>query len=147
MRQGSLFNLPPSLLPGTTGLAGLMPAIRAGMNRAASDYEPGRKQLVDDINEVAKREAVALTSGGGKRINIEQLDKWLQPGAAGHAPTFDAIMCFCRATSDFTPLEPLFTALGLVAIPASELRILEYGKECLRIKKSKARMRALESDL
>ena len=81
MRQGSLFDILPREEADTCGLAGLMPAIRAGMNYSAGQDEEGRKMLLEKISAIAKREGVALTSGGGKTLEKDTLDKWLQKAA------------------------------------------------------------------
>ena len=128
MEQASLLQFFTASPGFAANLAGVMPAIRAGMNRAAAHYEPGRKELVDAINETAKREGLALTSGGGKQISLEHLNKWLQPGERGHAPTLEAIMVFCLATKDYSPLEAIWKPFGLVLIPAEDMRFLTLGK-------------------
>jgi hypothetical protein len=124
-----------------------MPAVRAAMNRAAGEYEPGRKMLVEAINRTAKREGVALTSGGGKAITDAQLDKALQHGDRGHEPTLAFILCFCLATENFTPLEPVWRVMGLVLIPAPDVAFLEYGKTCDALKKTRERKKKLEAGL
>jgi hypothetical protein len=139
MEQASLLSL---LGSGAVGLAGVMPAVRAGMNRAAKNYAPGRKMLVDAINDVAEREGIALTSGGGKSVKPDIVDKWLQPRERGHAPSFEAILCFCLATGDHTPLEPLWRSLGLAVIPAKELPYLEIGKAEVEKKKADSKRKA-----
>ncbi len=128
MRQGSLFDISARDVDEPVGLSGMLPSIRAEMHRVAAAYKPGRKLLVDAINEVARREAVALTSGGAKSIDIEVLNKWLQPQEKGHAPNLDAVTCFCLATGDASPLRPLLKMLGLTAVSAAELDYLEMGR-------------------
>jgi hypothetical protein len=145
MRQGSLFDLLPDNPDESIGLAGMMPAVRAEMNRAADAYEPGRKQLVDAIIKVARREAVALTPGGAKTIEPATLDKWLQYSDRGHAPHLEAIVCFCLATGNAAPIKPVLKYLGLVAIPESELEDLEYGKICMAERNLRARKAALQA--
>ena len=132
MRQGSLFDLlPPDNPDETVALVGMMPAVRAEMNRVAAEYEPGRKLLVDAITKIAQRETVALSPGGAKTLEPSVLDKWLQPTDRGHAPHLEAIICFCLATGNASPIKPVLKVLGLVAIPESELEDLEYGKICM----------------
>lgn len=146
MSQRSLFDL-PAAQGATVGLAGVMPAVRAAMARVAGEYAEGRKVLVDAINEAARRENVALTAGGGKTISKDQLDKFLQSGERSHAPTLEAVLCFCLATQNFTPLEPIWKAFRLVLIPAADLPFLEYGKTCDAIKKAREQKKKLEARL
>ena len=137
----------PAPQDATVGLAGIMPAVRASMARVAGEYPEGRKALVDVINDTARRENIALTSGGGKSISKDQLDKWLQSGERGHAPTLDAVLCFCLATQNFTPLEPLWKVFRLALVPAADLHFLEYGKTCDALNRAKAHKRKLEARL
>lgn len=146
MSQRSLFDL-PAAQGATVGLAGVMPAVRAAMARVAGEYAEGRKVLVDAINEAARRENVALTAGGGKTISKDQLDKFLQSGERSHAPTLEAVLCFCLATQNFTPLEPIWKAFRLVLIPTADLPFLEYGKTCDAIKKAREQKKKLEARL
>jgi hypothetical protein len=117
------------------------------MNRAAAAYEPGRKLLVDAINKVARREGVALKSGGGKTIDPATLDKWLQATDRGHAPSIEAVMCFCLATGDASPIKPLLKILRLTAIPAADLDILEYGRVCRAGRDLRKRKSEIEAKL
>lgn len=145
MKQYSLFDLPHADLDDAVGLAGLMPSIRAAMNRVAGKDEECRKQLVETINAVAKRESVPLTKGGGKAIEKTTLDKWLQPSEQGHAPSLEAIIIFCLATGDASPLKPVLTLLGLEAVARDELRYLAYGKACATMKNARQQLRKAES--
>jgi len=143
--QHSLFDYPAKGM--TVGLAGVMPAVRASMARVAGEQPEGRKLLVDAINETARREGIALTSGGGKSISKDQLDKWLQPGERGHAPTLDAVLCFCAATQNTSPLEPIWKAFRLALISAADVHYLEYGKSCDALRKAKEQKKKLEARL
>jgi hypothetical protein len=146
MRQASLFDLlPPENPEEAIGLIGVVPSVRAEMSRVAASYEPGRKLLVDAIIAVAKREGVALTSGGAKTIELSTLEKWLQPTDRSHTPTPDAVLCFCIATGNASPIKPVLKVLGLVAIPESDLKDLEYGKLCMAERKLRERKKALEA--
>ena len=147
MEQASLFQLFEAAPGFVANLAGVMPAIRAGMNRTASRYTPGRKMLVDAINDVARREGIALTSGGGKKISPEILDKWLQPQERGHAPCLEGILCFCLASGDYSPLEPIWKPFGLVLIPADELRFLNVGKAQVRLEEARAELKKAKARL
>lgn len=127
MRQASLIDILPDS-PALVGLVGLWPEMRARMNRAAKQFEPGRKVLADRISDIAEREGVPLTSNGGKRIDGDQLNKWLQPHATGHGPKIEGVICFCLAVGSFEPLTPVLEKLRLVVIAASDLPYLEIGK-------------------
>ena len=143
MRQASLFDLSP--MENIVGLAGLMPAIRAAMNRVAGEDQEGRKMLVTRINDVARREGISLTTGGGKAITYDILNKWLQPGDKGHEPSFMSILCFCLATQDASPLQPVFKALGLEVIHKNERWFLDIGRACEAEREAKEKIKALRA--
>jgi hypothetical protein len=142
MSQASLFDsLSPDSVSLTAGLAGVMPNIRAAMLRVCKEYPEGRKSLPDAISEVAQREGIALTSKGGKAISLEVLNKWLQPNASEHEPGIRAILAFCHATQNFSPLDPILKACGLAVIPAAKLPLLALGEACALEDKAKAAKR------
>lgn len=153
MKQGSLFDIiSPNGSDATVGLVGVMPAIRARMAVVAKRFEPGRDFLTDAVIKVAQRENIPLTKGGGKTITPDQLDKWLQPAATSHEPSLSAILCFCIATKDASPMEPVLKALGLVAVSPQDAAYLEYGKVCKELerdsedrRRKKERKKMLES--
>lgn len=146
MRQASLFDITPQSTPDdAVGLAGLMPSIRAAMNRVAGKEEECRKQLVETINAIAKRENAALTKSGGKTIEKTTLDKWLQSSDTGHAPSLEAIVIFCLATGDATPLKPVLKMLGLEVIASGDRRFLDYGKALAGMKSAREQLKKAES--
>lgn len=144
VNQGSLFRLSDEL-PQTIGLAGLMPAIRAAMARAAKAYPEGRKSLPDAVSEVAQRENLPLTPKSSKTATIDLINKWLQPADREHEPRLPAIIAFCMAVQDFSPLDPIWKACGLTVIPAAKLRLLAYGEACDAEKKAKKQKSKLEA--
>lgn len=146
MLQASLFTYLP-VEDSAVGLGGLMPSIRAEMNRVASEYEPGRKMLAEAISRIARREGVTLGSTGAKSITEDTLNKLLQSGDEGRDPSLKLVLCFCLATKDFSPLRPIFKLAGLVVIPKDDLRYLEYGKTCDALKKAREQKRKLEAKL
>ena len=147
MKQASLFKYLEPAAECVAGLAGLMPLIRAEMNRVAFEYEPGRKMLVDAINKIAQREGVTLGPTGAKSISEENLDKLLQSADAGRDCSLKLILCFCLAVGDFSPLRPLLKLAGLVVIPREDVRFLEYGKTCDALKKAREQKKKLEAGL
>ena len=148
MSQFSLLDChPPDSASLTAGLVGMMPKIRAAMARVARDYPEGRKSLPDAISEVAQREGISLTPKGGRTVSLESLNKWIQPNATEHEPGLRAILCFCLAANDFSPLAPIWQAAGLTVIPAAKLPLLAYGEACAAEEKAKAAKRKIRAGL
>lgn len=137
MRQLSLLD--------TYALAGAMPAIRAAMSRVAGDAEgEGRKALVDKINRIARQEGIRLTGGNVKNISKDTLDKWLSPTDTAHAPGVNAILTFCIATNDFTPLGVMLRPFGLDIMTHEDRRLRDIAKADEEIKALRQRKRNLE---
>jgi len=140
MQQLSLFN-------DDSALAGMMPAIRAAMNRAAGESIEGRKLLVDKINSIASAAGIRLTAGNAKTISKDTLDKWLSPTDRDHTPSLQAVAVFVRATGDISPLRAYLQVLGLDVMTDDDRRGLDYGRACLAERDARKRKRILEGAL
>ncbi|GAB6124296.1 hypothetical protein [Humidesulfovibrio idahonensis] len=141
MRQGSLFD------DDNGRLSGLVPALRAAMNRAAGEDEDGRKLLVDRINAVARDAGIRLTAGNAKVISKDTLDKWLNPNDRDHTPGLLAVVAFCRATKDAAPLRVLLRSLGLDVMTDEDRKLRDYGKACLTEREARKRKKMLEETI
>jgi len=141
MRQVSLFD------DDHGRLSGLVPAIRAAMNRAAGEDEDGRKLLVDRINAVARDAGIRLTAGNAKVISKDTLDKWLNPNDRDHTPSLLAVVAFCRATKDAGPLRVMLQALGLDVMTDEDRKLRDYGRACLNERAARKRKKMLEDTI
>lgn len=142
MRQASLFDDDDH-----GRLSGLLPAMRAAMNRAAGEDEAGRKQLVDRVNAVAQAAGIRLTAGNAKVISKDTLDKWLNPNDRDHTPGILAVAAFCAATKDIAPLRELLRALGLDVMTEDDRKERDYGRACLSERAARKRKKLLEDSL
>ncbi len=128
-------------------LAGLVPTIRAAMNRAAGADEAGRKLLIDKINSIATSVGIRLTSGNVKTISKDTLDKWLAPGDRDHTPSALAIVVFCAATGNHEPLQVLLKGLGLDVMTVEDRRLRDYGRACRTEREVRKHKRMLEEQI
>lgn len=131
-------------IPGN--LAGLVPSVRAAMNRAAGEDEQGRKLLLDRLNNLAAEAGIRLTSGSAKAISKDTLDKWLAPADRDHTPSLLAVACFCVATNH-EPLRVLLRALGLDVMTAEDRKARDYGLACMAEREARKRKRKLEDGI
>jgi len=141
MRQASL------LEDDHSRLAGLIPAMRAAMNRAAGEDESGRKLLVDRLNAVAREAGVRLTLGNSHALSKDTLDKWLSPSDRDHTPGILAVAVFCAATKDASALRMLLQAVGLDVMTAEDRKHRDYGKACLAEREARKRKKMLEDTI
>lgn len=125
-------------------LAGLVPSLRAAMNRAAGADTAGRKLLVDRINDIARQAGLRLTTGNAQSISKDTLDKWLAPGDRDHTPSLIAVAVFCAATGDHAPLQKMLRALNLDVMTAEDRKQRDYGRACLAERDARKRKKMLE---
>ncbi|WP_027176484.1 hypothetical protein [Desulfovibrio aminophilus] len=142
MKQLSLFDD-----DGMSQLAGLIPSVRAAMNRAAGADEEGRKLLLDRINAVAVSAGVRLTAGNVKAISKDTLDKWLSPGDRDHTPSLLAVVVFCLATKNYDPLRMLLRVVGLDVLTAEDRKLRDYGRACVSEREARRKKKQLEESI
>ena len=141
MRQGSLFD-------SINNLAGLIPSIKASMRKTAGDPEgEGRKALVERINNIAREAGVTMTGGQAKCVSKDTLDKWLNPAETSHIPSINALMVFCQATKDFTPLEIMLNMFDLSIMSKEDKVFRDLGKASVELKLARKRMKRIEEAL
>ncbi len=128
-------------------LAGLVPALRAAMNRAAGADSAGRKLLVDKVNDISRQAGLRLTTGNALSISKDTLDKWLAPSDRDHTPSLLAVVVFCVATRDPAPLQMLLRAIGLDVMTEEDRRHRDYGKACLAEREARRRKKVLEGSI
>lgn len=131
-------------------LAALMPAVRAAMRHAAGSPDGvGRKALVDKINAIADSAEVRLTAGRAESISKDVVDKWLSPSDVAHPPSIAAVVAFCIASEDFSPLRVIVQAYGggLDLMTPEDRRFRDIGKADFTLKEARKRKKQLEASL
>lgn len=141
MRQFTLFD------DDFGALSGVMPAVRASMNRAAGADAEGRKRLVDRVNAIAANSGVRLTQGNTKAISKDLFDKWISPSDRDHTPSLLAVVVFCKAVGDPAPLRVVLKALGLDLMTEEDRRQRDYGRACLEERAARKRKKHLEESI
>ena len=128
--------------------AGVMPAVRAAMRRAAGAPDSvGRKGLVDKINLIATEAEIRLTGGQRTSISKDTLDKWLSPSDTSHPPSVLAVLVFCRACDNFDALRVIVQAVGMDLMTPEDRRLRDYAEADLRMKEARKRKKRLEEGL
>lgn len=137
-----------SLLEDSAALAGVMPALRAAMNRTAGDPGgEGRKLLTDRINAVARQAGIKLTGGNAKGISKDLLDKWLSASDTTHPPGINAVLAFCAATGDHAPLRIMLRAVGLDIMTEEDRRYRDIGKAEMELAAARKRKKLAREHL
>ena len=140
-RRLSLFDDDP-----VTKLAGLLPALSAAMHRAANESRMSREQIVDKMNEMARRAGVCLNSNA-KTLSVAVLEKWINPSETGHRPSLAAVRVFCLVLDDVRPLEVLLGLHGCGLMTREDRKLRDYGAAILAERDARKRKKQLEAKL
>ncbi len=141
-RRLSLFDDDP-----VTKLAGLLPALSAAMNRAANESRSlSREQIVDRMNDMARRAGVSLNSNA-RTLSVAVLEKWLNPSETGHRPSLAAVHVFCLVLDDVRPLEVLLGLHGCGLMTREDRKLRDYGAAILAERDARKRKKQLEAKL
>ena len=123
-------------------LSSVMPSLKACLRRVASDSEGlGRKALLDEINSLAKYSEVRLTGGNSKVVGIDTLDKWLSPSDANNPPSILALLAFCIASNDYSPLDVLLNFVGLEVMTAEDRKYRDIGKAGVELEQARKKLK------
>lgn len=128
-------------------MSGLLPAMRAAMNRAAGEDKSGRDMLLDRVNAIAQAAGIRLTAGSAKVVSKDTLDKWLNPQDREHTPGILAVVAFCVAAKDVGALRVLLKVIGLDVMTEEDRRLRDYGQACLNEREARKRKRKLEDNI
>lgn len=120
--------------------------LKEAMNGAARRSGLSRGEIVDRMNDLARRYGAHLVKGKGG-LTLATFEKWLNPKSLDHVPTVQAIPIFCAVVKDNSALGSLAGPLGAKVIDEKDSRLLEWARESHRIKQSRKRMRQIEAEL
>lgn len=121
----------------------IQPDVKAALNRAAKASGLSREQVVDKMNELARRFGMKLGSRG---ISKDTLDKWLDPADTEHRLHMDATNLLCHALGDFQALDVLAAShgMGLKVIGPEDAALLAKAKRNEQIKELKRDIALIE---
>lgn len=120
--------------------------IKEAMNVSAKKCGLSRDEILERMNELARRFGVRLVKGNGD-LGRDTFEKWLNPKALEYVPTVQALPIFCAVVGDIKALEPLVKPLGAMVIDADDVKLLEWAREYHNARKSRKRMRQIEAEL
>lgn len=133
-----------------TVLAGLMPNLKAALNKACRDWceRKGfkREALLDQLNDRADAVGVSLSAGNG-RLSLATLEKWLAPRDVSNVPGVMAVNVICLVTHDVRPLTVMLDLHGCTVMTLKDRQPRDYGAALLDERKARQRKKQLEADL
>jgi len=117
--------------------------LKAAMREAMRSGKLSREEIVDRMNELARRDG--LGDGRGKRITVAALDGWVAKTKGNLIPV-GLLPCFCRVTGSLEPLRVLAACVGALVISQEEALLLEAARverEQRRLAKRRRQLQAL----
>ena len=121
-------------------------AVKAAMNRAAKASGLSREQIVDRMIEVADRHHIPLTTGNARRLNVETLNKWLNPNS-DHCPLVRVLPVFCSVVRSLDPYSALIAPHGGMVIAGEDVVVYQWGRNEVALKRNKRLKQQLEAQL
>jgi len=116
------------------------------MNVSAKMCGLSRDEILERMNELARRFGVRLVKGNGD-LGRDTFEKWLNPKALEYVPTVQALPIFSAVVGDNGGIQALVRPLGAMVIDADDVKLLEWAREYHNARKSRKRMRQIEAEL
>lgn len=136
-RQLNIFN--------HSGLHTVVRDVKDSLHAEVKASGRSREQVLDLVNELAKRHGIALNGKAG--MSKDLLDKWLNADDDSRVPGLKGLLLLCAALDSVEPIAALVQPLGGRVIGPDEVKLLEWAKAYHKTKELRKRMRKLEEDL
>jgi len=137
--QLGLFNTAPTL--------NVLRDLKVAMAHAAKNSGLSRDELCDRINQLADRYGVRLVKGTGLNLTMDTLEKWLNPEDKERVIPVKAMSVFCAAVESLEPFRVMIAPLGGRVIDEKQAKLLSWAELDQEVKKKKAKMRQLETEI
>ncbi len=117
--------------------------VKSALKGAAKSCGLSREQIVDQVNDLARRFGLKL---GPRGLSKDSLDKLLDPADSEHRLHLDALNLLCHVTGDFRALDVLAAChgMGLKVIGPEDAALLAKAKRNEQIKKLKQDIALIE---
>lgn len=119
--------------------------MKESLNAEVKSSGKSREQVLDRMNELARRHRVALNGKGD--VSKDMFEKWLNPEDDSRTPSIKGLTVLCAALETVLPLDAMVAPLGGKVIGPDDARLLEWARTYHKTKELRKRMRKLEEDL
>ncbi|MDH5297649.1 MAG: hypothetical protein OEV91_01365 [Desulfobulbaceae bacterium] len=120
--------------------------MKAAMNDAVKSSRYSREQVLDRMNELAKRHGVKLNKAANE-LTQATFEKWLNVNEVTHYPNPVALAIFCAACESTLPVGVLAAPAGGMVIDGEDIKLLLWARAYHRAKGLRKKMRELEAEL
>lgn len=118
--------------------------LKAAMRDAVKSGKFSREQIVDRMNEAARREG--LGGGRGSKITVAALDGWMAETKGNMIPV-GLLPLFCWAAETIEPLRVMAACIDAIIITEEESKLLELARLDQEAKRLARRRRILASEI
>ena len=139
--------MPPTQLTifNNSGLHTIVRDVKESLNHAVKASGQSRDQVLDRMNELARRHNVPINGKAG--VSKDLFEKWLNAEDDSRVPGIKALSLLCAALGTVQPMAVMVSALGGLAIDGEDVKLLEWAKAYQKTKALRKRMRKIEEEL
>lgn len=128
-----------------SGLHTVVRDVKEALNRAVKDSGQSRDQVLDRMNELARRHGMPLNGKAG--VSKDLFEKWLNVEDDSRVPGIKSLTLLCAALGTVTPMAVMVGALGGMAIDGDDVKLLEWARLYHKTKAVRKKMRKIEEEL
>jgi hypothetical protein len=130
---------------GHSGLHTIVRDIKDTLNQEIKASGKSREQVLDLMNELAKRHGMPLNGKNG--VSKDLFEKWLNVEDDSRVPGLKSLTLLCAALGTIRPIGVMMVTLGGMAIEDEDIKMLEWARVYHKTKALRKRMRKIEEEL
>ena len=128
-----------------SGLHTIVRDVKDALNQSVKASGQSRDQILDRMNELAKRQNMVLNGKVG--VSKDLFEKWLNIEDDSRVPGIKGLSLLCAALGTIQPMAVMIAALGGMAIDGEDVKLLEWARVYHKTKTLRKRMRKIEEEL
>lgn len=128
-----------------SGLHTVVRDIKEALNQEIKASGKSREQVLDLMNELAKRHGMSLNGKNG--VSKDLFDKWLNAEDDSRVPGLKGLTLLCAALGTVRPMGVMMASLGGMAIEDEDIKMLEWARVYHKTKALRKKMRKIEEEL
>lgn len=127
------------------GLHTVVRDIKEALNQEIKASGKSRDQVLDLMNDLAKRNGMALNGKNG--MSKDMFEKWLNVEDDSRIPGIKGLTLLCAALGTVRPMGVMMASLGGMAIEEEDIKLLEWARVYHKTKALRKQMRRIEEEL
>ncbi|ADW18603.1 hypothetical protein Despr_2465 [Desulfobulbus propionicus DSM 2032] len=139
--------MPPTQLTifSNSGLHTVVRDVKEALNQAVKASGQSRDQVLDRMNELARRHNVPINGKAG--VSKDLFEKWLNVEDDSRVPGIKALSLLCAALGTVQPMAVMVATLGGMVIEGEDVKLLEWARVYQKTKALRKKMKKIEEEL